>query len=98
MLSPSRLENQINYETLRAALIDKWGKPDKTSVEELQNRMGAKFNRVTDQWIKQDGIVIYVLSPSGGEDSVLYQISSKEILQKEINELRDEKSGVRKGL
>ena len=93
-----RLSDVSDWEELRNALIDKWGKPDNTSKEEFQNRMGAKFYRISDLWIKKDGNIRYIINPVGGEEHVYYFLTSKQFADKEMIELRQRKSGIRKGL
>jgi hypothetical protein len=88
-----------DYKELRNALIEKWGQPTDTSQKEYQNRMGAKFHEIIDTWTKPDGIISYWISPSSrGNDIVAYTIRSKEFVIKELNESKQRKSGVTKGL
>lgn len=90
-----RLHYSSDYKVLRNALIDKWGQPTDTSQKEYQNRMGAKFYEIIDTWTKPDGIISYWISPN---DNVAYMIRSRDFIIRELNESKQRKSGVRKGL
>jgi len=47
--------NPSEYETIRSALIQKYGKPKFSEEKLVQNRMGASFKNKTGFWLLEDG-------------------------------------------
>lgn len=51
-----------SYDTVNAALIGKYGKPDRTDTAAMRNNFGAKFDRITETWTNSHGDVMQVVN------------------------------------
>ena len=58
-------------------LTAKYGPPDKTDTEQLQNRMGATFTNVIHYW-RRDGATLRLSEYSGSLDTASYSLTSDE--------------------
>ncbi len=71
------------FETVEAALREKFGKPTATDGQRLQNGFGARFANVIEQWNGTDGSNAYLESHNTAIESVLYLRSKKEVDKEE---------------
>lgn len=72
----------FNYATMLQAMIDKYGKEDKTEDEPWENKAGVKYTNTVSTWNRPDGILKVKLIGSRTGFGSIEMISSD--LQEEI--------------
>ena len=69
--------SSIAFDDVARGLTAKYGAPDKTDTEQLQNRMGATFTNVIHYWTR-DGATLRLSKYSGSLDTASYSLTSDE--------------------